>query len=889
MNDYKNSRRKFLKQTSLLTGGTLLFSKNSFAIFKEGRNIIEFYVVPNMHPASCGWLVNFCVERVYCANNYLAQMKRVEEDINYKFVFSEVNNMIAIKNLVPQRYETLKQQIKGGKAEIVNAFFCELTPNLSGAEAIIRSGVNGLKWYKEVLGQQPRFNWMIDIAGLHEQSAQITAGLGLEAQVHCRMNISSSPVYDAQSPDGTIMRTISPGHYFNWAEVFTSTTPLTAEQIKTLNEKSSHFKKLGNLPRLVLSGGGDYSKAPFVQSYPTKFIEDWKKINATNIKFTTFSEYFDSIQEQIKNENIQVPVVKKSWGYSWDGFWVENYKVKKMFREAEHNLYTTELLASIASIKSNYVYPSQNLYHAWVQLHLNSDRNSLWGAATGAVFEDAKSWDVLDRYNWIKNCCNKIGKKTMNPKNENSISVFNPLNWKLNIPLAISLPHGKKIKGISAQQAGDKTILLANAPAIASQQLHFENGNTSKAVHSAIPPIIETDFYKIKIDSTSGALTSLVIKSSGKELIGAASNIYFGETTKADKSAVAQGAHILPEDVPKNDGNIYHAIDIRQNRLSIASSKGKKASILYSKGPVAHMVQIKTSLYAENDVMQTITIYHQYPRIDFDIQLSDLADKTINFTDFNFAAEIINTKRGIPGGFATETPDELIAREEGIHPVIEWSSYDLSNGTSFAILDRALPGREVGKQMVSMMLYAASNIYMQIDGGWLTGKGKHNISFAVCAFDTVDKLNKELPKLARAYNAQFLTQTGAASTLQQSFFTTSENVIVQSVQRIVDELEIRFVECYGKAATATITLNKKLGTARLTNFIGDGNEILGDGPSFNIAVRPQQIVTLRIKTKTTVAATTSITEWTVLVPDNKKEMLKFYDPSMTGRPRLEAQ
>jgi hypothetical protein len=31
----------------------------------------EAYIVPNFHPASCGWLTTFSKERVYCANNYL--------------------------------------------------------------------------------------------------------------------------------------------------------------------------------------------------------------------------------------------------------------------------------------------------------------------------------------------------------------------------------------------------------------------------------------------------------------------------------------------------------------------------------------------------------------------------------------------------------------------------------------------------------------------------------------------------------------------------------------------------------------------------------------------------------------------------------------------------
>ena len=31
----------------------------------------EVFVVPNFHPASCGWLTDWSTERNYCANDYL--------------------------------------------------------------------------------------------------------------------------------------------------------------------------------------------------------------------------------------------------------------------------------------------------------------------------------------------------------------------------------------------------------------------------------------------------------------------------------------------------------------------------------------------------------------------------------------------------------------------------------------------------------------------------------------------------------------------------------------------------------------------------------------------------------------------------------------------------
>src|SRR5512147_475644 len=115
------SRRGFIAASSLIAAPA------------QPRHSI--YVVPNFHPASCGWLTNFSMERVYCANSYFDHLDRVRDEPNYAFALSECNNMIAMLNFKPDRAEELKGAIRSGRVELVNAFFLESTVNLSGGEA----------------------------------------------------------------------------------------------------------------------------------------------------------------------------------------------------------------------------------------------------------------------------------------------------------------------------------------------------------------------------------------------------------------------------------------------------------------------------------------------------------------------------------------------------------------------------------------------------------------------------------------------------------------------------------------------------------------------------------------------------------------------------------
>ncbi|MHB8901421.1 MAG: glycoside hydrolase family 38 N-terminal domain-containing protein, partial [Thermoguttaceae bacterium] len=192
------------------------------------------YVVPNFHPASCGWLTDWSTERNYCANSYYDHLDRVRDDGQYHFALSECNNLIAMRNFRPERFAELEQRIREGRVELCNAFFLEPTINLSGGEALVKMGVEGLRWQQQVMGVRPRLSWMIDVTGMHEQMAQIVSGLGLEALAYCRLNPTGSTLHWLESPDGSRTLALSPGHYLEWRPMFGAKEPLSDEQLRLL-------------------------------------------------------------------------------------------------------------------------------------------------------------------------------------------------------------------------------------------------------------------------------------------------------------------------------------------------------------------------------------------------------------------------------------------------------------------------------------------------------------------------------------------------------------------------------------------------------------------------------------------------------------------------------
>jgi alpha-mannosidase len=842
------------------------------------------FVVPNFHPASCGWLTDFSKERNYCANSYLDHLDRVADDPDYAFVLSEVNNMIAILNFQPQRFAELKRRMDEGRVEAVNAFFLEPTICLSGGEALVKQGVEGIRWQRAMLGRTPRHAWMIDATGMHEQMAQITAGLGLETLVHCRNNPSHSTVYWAGSPDGSRIPAVSSGHYNIWTSLFRAEAPLPDPELQKLIQQvrlrrhhphASRIQEIqtpDDLPYLVLGGSGDYSMAPHYRGYPRKFLEQWSQAAPDlPLRFATFGDYIDAVTPLVHAGKVGLPTHAAGWDFSYKAFWIQNPKVKQHYRAGEHLLQATEMLATISSLRADGSYPSQDLYHAWLQMLLNMDRNTLWGAAGGMVFEHPTSWDAQDRFRWVDGHCRQFAEQAVRTlrRDGEALAVFNPANWPRTDPVVLSVAEGREPKGIPSQRISPGQILCqVEQPAMGFASLEMSQGPGIKPRVTELPRRIETDFYVAALDPNSGDLVSLKTKPSGREVLSGPANVLVAEVPL---KRVGAGNHMLD----------------RPQRQRLADSSQVAGRFEVTTGALATRVEVRSRFYGGRIARRVFTFYHHHPRIDFDTYLTDIPDPTVVVAEFPLADPVTEVRRGIPYGFShgawPEPTPERGGFMQGITPAVRWSAYTLSDTATVALLDRGLTGREIHASTPVLYLLNTTEKYNGYPNPWLSGKGPHHLQYALVAAETSwDRAR--IPHLAWEYNAAPVVVEHTASRPAVSLIETSDNVIVQAMRREGDHIELRLVEALGRAGEARIKVNLPHLSAALTNMLGEAPRPLAGGPEYRWAIRPQQIVTLRLRTTKTVPGIKPLTDWAPLVPPHKQPALEFYDPEVKGHP-----
>lgn len=863
------SRRRFLALAGACSASVLVAQAPPASAQRD------VYIVPNFHPASCGWLTTFSRERVYCANSYLTHLDRVDTDPNYAFVLSEINNIIAIQNFRPARIADLKQRVAEGRVELVNAMFLEPTINLSGGEALVRMGVLGLRWYQSMFSLRPRYAWMIDVCGTHEQMAQIAAGLGLDAMIYTRKNPTDKSLFWSVSPDGSKTLTLSPGHYSEAASIFQNKEPLTLEQMRKLEQEFASKDAItpAGAPLLILGGGDDYSCAPEVKEYPAGLLQQWAAMaGETRIRFCTLSNYVDAVLPGIQEGRIQVPTSHAGTAYDFDAFWIENAQVKTRYRRNEQMLQAAEMLATAASLRAAYSYPAQDLYNAWILMLLNMDRNTLWGSAGGMVFENDVSWDVNDRFNWVTAATEKTlnSASTALARNGSKFGLFNPLNWKRTDPVLLTVPNGRALEGVPSEIQPDGKVLVGlpiASMSIAALRLAPEPSAKPRTIDPA--ERIETAHYVAKLNPMTGALASLRLKPSGRELLAGDANAIVAER---------------PIKLEQNPGDFIAA---RPNRSELMRSNSSPVTLHAVRGSVATTIEVESRFLGGGTLLRRTRFYHSFPRIDFETELNDIPDYTVVVAEFPFAGNVAEVRRGIPYGFAHSgwsRPDpQLPGWNKGIVPAVRWIDFSLLEGGGMALLDRGLTGREINGNTPVVYLLNAVDQYHKFDNRWTSGKGRHLCEYALLPHEQPWE-HAAIPMRAWEYNQPPILLAESEGGDQGPILETSDNIVVEALRREGDHIELRFAEVLGVSGRATVKLNLPHSGAALTSLIGKHRQTLEGNGSYIVNVRPQEIITMHFRTAVALTEARPVLSWDEFVPPAKLEALHAYDPNVKGHP-----
>lgn len=413
-----------------------------------------------------------------------------------------------------------------------------------------------------------------------------------------------SPFY-WEGPDGGRVLMWYSRAYLQLASMFG--TPPTVEAVKdALPVFLQAYSRKEYRANSVILFGSQLENTALDQGQIT-LPSDWATEYAyPRLEFSTFKEAMASIEQQFDGT---IPTYRGDFGPYWEDGFTSGAQATAIHRANQQRFLNAETMGTIPSLLRPDLRPDASLLRdAWQNSLLFDEHTWTSAGATTQPESDQtrRQWAskraevVRARDDLTQSIARSFAQleSTLAPK-ENSLLIFNALNWPRGGWLETDLPEGKEIVDLQTQSAvpqevlrvekgtplpgfGGRTLRVRyradNVPATGYKLLSIVDA--SSQIPEAHPTermsnVLENRFYRITLDAQSGSIRSIWDKDLKRELVDASSPYRFGSylyVTGADdmpdNSLYRYGAALpLPQLVP-HPATSGHIVAIEQGAES---------------------------------------------------------------------------------------------------------------------------------------------------------------------------------------------------------------------------------------------------------------------------------------------------------------------------------
>lgn len=351
------------------------------------------------------WLWTLSVTKDKAVRSFSTVLELMDLYPEYKFMSSQPQLYLYVKEKDPELYEKIKQRVKEGRWEVEGSMFVEPDCNLSSGESLVRQILYGKKFFKEEFDQDNHILWLPDVFGYSAALPQIMKKSNIDYFMTTKISwneVNQIP-YDTfywKGIDGTEVLT-----YFITTRDYISKT----RSLKTNNEHTTQYSTNYNgyihpaqikgawqrfqqkeLSKTILCsfGYGDGGGGPTKEMLETQRRLSFGIPGCPGTKIDTAYHFFQALEKNLKNK--QVP--------KWTGELYLEYhratytsmaKNKKNNRRAEFYLQNLENLAMNSQHLLGLEYPVKSIISLWEVLMRNQFHDILPGSSIKEVYQDS--------------------------------------------------------------------------------------------------------------------------------------------------------------------------------------------------------------------------------------------------------------------------------------------------------------------------------------------------------------------------------------------------------------------------------------------------------------------------------------------------------------------
>lgn len=439
---------------------------------------------------------------------FAAQLRHMDRYPEYKFIQSQAQLYVYVKQYYPAMYERIREKVAAGQWIPEGGMWVEADTNVSSGEALIRQFVHGKRFFRDEFGYDCRMLWLPDVFGYNAALPEIMKGCGIDC--FCTQKLTWA--YNGGEP--------FPLNYFDWVGLDGTRIPTFIHGNYTSNTNPSSTAELWKTRKqhnglkgfIMPYGYGDGGGGP-----PRSYIEDAQRCR----DFQGLPRLENKHPLDFFRDNPQPPdeYVGELYLQCHRGTLTSQAKTKKNNRKCELSLRETEFWGQIARF-SGYEYPLKEADGLWKKVLLNQFHDILPGSSINRVYREAEAAaeQVLDASRNIRG-----GAMDVLLSGE-GLTVTNSLSFPRRA--AVTLPEGTEgvCDGngpVPVQAVGSRTVALVDLPACGLLALKkcapMPASPEVRAEITSFGAIMENSVMRVEFDCR-GAITCIFDKVSGRRL-----------------------------------------------------------------------------------------------------------------------------------------------------------------------------------------------------------------------------------------------------------------------------------------------------------------------------------------------------------------------------------
>lgn len=780
---------------------------------KNPLNKIDVFSIGNCH-IDTAWLWPWAETRRKIVRSWTTQLKLSDDYPEYVFVASQMQQFKWLKEDHPEILKKIKNKYTTNQFLPIGGTWVENDTNLPGGESLIRQFLLGQRFLIDEFGISSSVFWLPDTFGYSSQIPQICQIVGIQKFMTQKLswsNINKVPLstFNWKAIDGSEVLVHMPPN---------DTYTAMANFGDVVRSQNNH-KNLRDVPTgLLVYGYGDGGGGPHED-----MLEKLRRCRGLSNTVgaiptvhvgNTVEEFYDDILER-SDDGKNLPTWTGELYLEFHrGTYTTQADIKKWMRLSEVKIHDLELLATLLSVTSDYMYPTKEIHLLWEDIALCQFHDVLPGSGIGMIYyEEAKPtllrvMETLDKL--TQKAVEKIEGTKTKATNTKTLAGVNTLPWHRVDLLSVPTSEVSTLAvdaGIVRSESGDVTSFGFNTATnsfVRGADLKYP-ASIAKVGDSFI---LSNELLKAKITS-SGIITSLVDLTTGREII---------DPTVTKQSTGGGNQYVVFVDTPMSndawDTELYSFQKFKY--LEAGEVVSYTSNALESKLVVKHAISPQSSIETTIS-LQGITV--------------DLSISQNNFVKFTCHVEWHENSKFLKVQFPTTIttpPNALYETQFGItqrpthwnttwdvakfevchHKFMDLSEYNYG----VSVFNDAKYGASIHGNLLRLSLLRAPKAPDdQAD------MGTHDFSYAL--YPHKGTLGANTVKLAHNFNFKLLQTVGSGKAVRSLLdliqLVGDESLILSNVKRGEDDEDVNVYENipvqYKGQKTAVLRIYESLG------------------------------------------------------------------------------